>query len=166
MEKVEGVYDAWKAGILDKFLAGEDESDHSSPAILNVPTPVDWVDMARRVWSVYDRLDKQDKPIFLKDYEAALTNLIHGSFYEIWAASYILFMQIEDQKGPYREGNLSIDLHLLTVFWDVVQSRKAELEQYYPMGKHDDSAYRDILRLDENVLDDCNTSFSTYKDAK
>ena len=166
MEDINSVYDAWKAGILDKYLAGEDGSDHSSPAILNVPTPVDWVNMTREVWGTYDELDENEKPIFFKDYETALTKLIRGSLYEIWAASYILFMQIQDQKGPYREGNLSIDLHLLTVFWDIIQSRKAELEQYYPMGKHDDSAYQDILRLDRITLNDCNTSFSTYKDAK
>lgn len=164
MEKVNSVYEAWKAGILDKYLAGEDGSDHSSPAMLNVPTPVDWVNMTRRVWITYDNLDEKEKAIFAKDYETALMHLIHGSLYELWAVTYILFMQILDQKGKYREGNLSINLHFLTVFWDAVQSRKTELEQYYPLGKRGLSAYQDVLRLDENALDDCNTSFSTYKE--
>lgn len=166
MEKVESVYDAWKAGILAKFLAGEDGSDHSSPAILNVPTPVDWVDMARRVWSVYDRLDKQDKPIFLKDYETALTNLIHGSLYEIWAAAYILSMQLPYQKENNKKAPFAISTSVNNLFWETVQEKKEKLTQYYPEGPDGLNAYDDIIRLDRILLRHYGNSYSSEYNKK
>lgn len=161
MKKIMRVYDAWKAGVLDKFLAGEDGSDHSSPASLNVPTPVDWVNMTRRVWGTYDELDEKEKNQFASDFEKALTNLINGSFYEIWAAAYILSMQLPYQKENNKKAPFAISASVNNLFWETVQEKKEKLTQYYPEGHGGLNAYDDILRLDRILLRHYGNSYSS-----
>lgn len=161
MKKIMCVYDAWKAGILDKFLAGEDESDHSSTAILNVPTPVDWVGMARRVWGTYDELDGKEKNQFVSDFEKALINLINGSLYEIWAAAYILSMQLPYQKENNKKSPFAISTSVNNLFWETVQAKKEKLTQYYPEGPDGLNAYDDIIRLDRILLRHYGNSYSS-----
>lgn len=161
MEKVNNVYEAWKADVLDKFLAGEDGSDHSSPAILNVPTPVDWVSIARSVWSTYSNIDISEKHLFVSGYEDALEKLINGSSYEIWASAYLLGMQISGQEGYRKNATFSIRLNVNDLFWDRVQERKTELDKYHPLGNDEASAYAIIMRLDKILLHNYGASYSS-----
>lgn len=161
MEKVNNVYEAWKADVLDKFLAGEDGSDHSSPAILNVPTPVNWVALVRSIWDMYEKLDEEEKKCFVPDFEKALMSLINSSVYEIWAVAYVLAMQIISQEGKNRNAPFIIDLSVNNFFWDTVQEKQSELKQYYPLGPRDLNAYDDIMRLDSILLEDDGASYSS-----
>lgn len=161
METISTAYNAWKKGMLALYILGEDGSDHSSPSILNVPTPVNWVALVRSIWDMYEKLDKEEKKRFVPDFEKALVNLIKGSDYEIWAVAYVLAMQVSHQEGKNRDVPFIIDLRVVKLFWNTVKGKQLELTQYYPLGRRDLSAYDDIMRLDSILLEDDGASYSS-----
>ena len=117
--------------------------------------------MARRVWGTYDELDGKEKNQFVSDFEKALINLINGSLYEIWAAAYILSMQLPYQKENNKKSPFAISASVNNLFWETVQAKKEKLTQYYPEGPDGLNAYDDIIRLDRVLFRHYGNSYSS-----
>lgn len=148
MEIKTNAYKAWKNGILAQYLSGEIIMDPPSPAILNIPTPVDWTTLIPNVWKTYRMLDDKEKTEFVTAYENAIETLINDNSYQIWAVAYVLATQVTHQCRARNTSPFQIEKKIGEDFVKTVQDQKKELTLFYPYGQGAENAYEDIMRLD------------------
>ena len=148
MEIKTNAYKAWKNGILAQYLSGEIIMDPPSPAILNIPTPVDWTTLIPNVWKTYRMLDDKKKTEFVTAYEKAIETLINGNSYQIWAVAYVLATQVTHQCRARNTSPFQIEKKIGEDFVKTVQDQRKGLTLFYPYGQGAENAYEDIMRLD------------------
>lgn len=148
MEIKTNAYKAWKNGILAQYLSGEIIMDPPSPAISNIPTPVDWTTLIPNVWKTYRMLDDKKKTEFVTAYESAIETLINGNSYQLWAVAYVIATQVTHQCSARNSSPFQINKKLQKDFVKTVQDQREGLMLFFPYGNGAENAYEDIMRLD------------------
>lgn len=148
MEKRTNAYKAWKDGVLAKYLSGEIIMDPPSPAISNIPTPVDWTTLIPNIWKTYEMLGDKEKPEFVAAYESAIETLINGNSYQLWAVAYVIATQVTHQCSARNSSPFQINKKLQKDFVKTVQDQREGLMLFFPYGNGAENAYEDIMRLD------------------
>ena len=122
--------------------------DPPSPAISNIPTPVDWTTLIPNIWKTYEMLGDKEKTEFVTAYESAIETLINGNSYQLWAVAYVIATQVTHQCSARNSSPFQINKKLQKDFVKTVQDQREGLMLFFPYGNGAENAYEDIMRLD------------------
>jgi hypothetical protein len=145
---------AYENGEIFEFITGRNGYELR---VIDVPVdvPTDWTRIIPNgIYALYE--ETQDAGI-IEEYQKAIKRAINESYEDLWSAVNILYFQFDEEKA--NNVPFLIDPNITNGLKDRIIKSKTELGKRFPYGKNGWNMYEDILRLNQNFVDDWGYSF-------